>query len=80
MQRGTPISEKGKRDMPRRKYPPLEADADGVLWCSQCDLPPMGQRGISGPWCQCERRAPKPKRNRARREDWAQVTQPGGTV
>ncbi len=44
MQRGTPISEKGRVAMPRRKYPPLEADADGVLWCSQCDLPPMGQR------------------------------------
>ncbi len=70
MQRGTSISERGKRDMPRRKYPPLEADVDGVLWCSQCDGLVEHQRGESGALCQCERRAPKPKRNRARRRDW----------
>ncbi len=70
MQRGTPISERGKRTMPRRKYPPLEADGDGVLWCSQCDLPPMGQRGVRGPWCECDKPPPGSKRQRPRRELW----------
>ena len=25
------------RPMPRRKYPPVELDAEGNAWCSQCD-------------------------------------------
>ncbi len=53
-----------------RKYPPLEADADGVLWCSQCDLPPMGQRGVRGPWCECDKPPPGSKRQRKRRDVW----------
>ncbi len=61
MKRGTHISERGMVTMPRRRYPPVELDADGVAWCSQCDRPVYDVRYDRGRRpqgvCSCDARA-----------------------
>ncbi len=67
MQRGTSISERGKRDMPRRLYAPVHFDEDDEPWCAGCGLRRMPPRSGARNRCVCDEPLPG---KRKRRELW----------
>ncbi len=62
MQRGTPISERGKHVLPPRKYAPAVLDECGVPWCSGCGLRRMPAKSNMRNRCMCDELPPGSKR------------------
>lgn len=52
------------RPMPPRTRAPVEIDADGVPWCSGCDLPTERHKPYRGELCACEGRGAGTRRRR----------------